>query len=583
MTDLLPQSPRPATAYLGVAYSAMAPLASTKPLQARQMRVAYGRVSSTKQADIGALERQEQRLLAEAQADLVLLDVGSGKTTARPNYQRLLALIEQGEVEQVLVADQDRLNRNLAADLQLWQLCSTYGTRITDLHGREIEFRTPDGELLSTMVSALNQHRSKAYGQKTKRGLEEKRRAGLPAVASVPFGIRKVFDGPRLITLEVDPETRHLAKERIEKFLEIGSINGTVNWINQNHPPDCKVEVSGLRRWLIHPYLTGRLCHSRNRKTEEFDFVATEPSFEALISDTQAERVAALVARRRTTKALAGRKARAFTGLCRCADCGTASIYKQNRNGRLYMKCANAKCDYAHKYIREELVQVAISLAMPVAAEAAVKTLVRPKQDPPRVKALLSEIDKLESLGISGLEDAIAQKKKEVAELRAKKANNTAEALALALTHPKIWIQPEDWLNRYLFSIIDCIHIKYQESSQEARVCSIRFKPEIECSTFEWVDVTAEKQNGFYMFMLMAQQWAVDARFKGWSWDDLEEGYLPAMRQQLPSLNGFLEDGGAWPEINAFADQGRGFLHGRLSQLSKLEPRLNQLWNELIG
>lgn len=220
---------------------------------------------------------------------------------------------------------------------------------------------------------------------------------------------------------------------------------------------------------------------------------------------------------------------------------------------------------------------------MPVAAEAAVKILVRPEQDSPRVKALLSEIDKIESLGISGLEDAIAQKKKEVAELRAKKASGTAEALALALTHPKIWIQPEDWLNRYLFSIIDCIHIKYQDSSRDARVCSIRFRPEIECSTFEWVDVTAEKQNGFYAFMLMAQQWAVDAKFKGWSWDDLEEGYLPAMRQQLASLNEFLEEGGLWPEINALADQSRGFLHGRLSQLSKLEPRLNQLWSELTA
>jgi len=52
------------------------------------------------------------------------------------------------------VEEQDRLNCNLMADLELWQLCTAHGTTITDLHGREIEFRTPDGELLSTMVSA---------------------------------------------------------------------------------------------------------------------------------------------------------------------------------------------------------------------------------------------------------------------------------------------------------------------------------------------------------------------------------------------------------------------------------------------
>ena len=40
----------------------------------------------------------------------------------------------------MLVADQDRLNRNLKADLL--QLCRDNDTRIFDLNGREVEFRT---------------------------------------------------------------------------------------------------------------------------------------------------------------------------------------------------------------------------------------------------------------------------------------------------------------------------------------------------------------------------------------------------------------------------------------------------------
>ena len=85
--------------------------------------LAYGRVSSERQADAGALERQEQSLLKESGADEVITDVGSGTNTNRPGYQRMLELIKAGQVSKIVVADQDRLNRQVAADLELWSLC----------------------------------------------------------------------------------------------------------------------------------------------------------------------------------------------------------------------------------------------------------------------------------------------------------------------------------------------------------------------------------------------------------------------------------------------------------------------------
>ena len=126
--------------------------------------IAYGRISSQRQADQGALERHERQLLEGVTSDEILMDVCSGKTTARPTYQRPLELIGNCQVDRVLIKEQDRLNRNLKADLELWELCKLRDTKITDLHGREIEFRTSDGELLSTMVSSMSQHRSKATG-----------------------------------------------------------------------------------------------------------------------------------------------------------------------------------------------------------------------------------------------------------------------------------------------------------------------------------------------------------------------------------------------------------------------------------
>ena len=126
----------------------------------------YGRVSSPQQANRGALERQEKQLLASVPADESILDVGTGTNTSRTGYQRLCQLIGDGLVDEVRIADQDRLNRNVQADIEFFQLCEVNDTRITDLNGRELEMRTPDGELLSTVVSALNQHRSSSTARR---------------------------------------------------------------------------------------------------------------------------------------------------------------------------------------------------------------------------------------------------------------------------------------------------------------------------------------------------------------------------------------------------------------------------------
>ena len=532
------------------------------------MRVAYGRVSTQEQADVGALERQERALLAACKPDELLLDVGSGTTTNRRGYQRLLQLIQSGQVEQVLVKEQDRLNRNLQADLELWDLCAANGTKITDLHGREIEFRTPDGNLLSTVVSALNQHRSKSYALKTRQGLELSRKEGMPAVASVPFGIKKVFEGRQLVALEVDPERRPYAQERVEKFLELKTLNATVNWINQNHPDGCKVEVSSLRRWLTHPNLTGRLCHTRDKKTEEFAYVAPEQSFEAVISDVIAERVSQLVAATRTRKALAGRAARPLTGLCRCADCGTTVVYKKNPNGRLYLRCGNAKCRVAYKTIREELAQVAVAVALQAAAKGLAKVLNRPQQDPPAVVQLKDEIKKLEGLVMAGLEEVIAGKKRQVAQLRASKSKTSPEAVALAVTHPKVWLQSDEWLNQFLGTFIEGITLKLAETTSDSRVAAIEFKPEVECTSLD----PSHGSNDNYVVMLLMQELAVANNYQGWNWEHLSTSYMPALREQARAHK---EAGGE------LADSIASYLHGRHVHLKKIEPRLKELWPEL--
>ena len=82
--------------------------------------VGYVRVSTDKQADRGvSLEAQAEKIRAMAvvhDADLleIIVDGGeSAKTLNRPGMTRLLALVDAGEVEAVIIAKLDRLSRSV--------------------------------------------------------------------------------------------------------------------------------------------------------------------------------------------------------------------------------------------------------------------------------------------------------------------------------------------------------------------------------------------------------------------------------------------------------------------------------------
>lgn len=439
------------------------------------LRVAYGRVSTQQQADHGALERQERALLEGTDADEVILDVGSGKSTSRPGYQRLLELIAAGQVDQVLVADQDRLNRNLQADLELWGLCDANGTRITDLSGREIEFRSPDGELLSTVISALNQHRSRAYGAKTRRGLEQARQQGLPARPRVAFGFRKVRNEQgRLIGYEPDPETAPLARERIDWFLSGKGLTGTCRLIGENHPRDTWMQPSQLKRWLKNPTLTGRVCWHKKGNSGEFSHVEPKSSFQGLISDTEAEQIHSLIEALSTAKARAGRPARTLSGIAICADCKKTLSYKLSGRRTWYLRCSNPYCEHYNRCIRADKVMNVLKASVALHCRHIAPMLTQPEVEPPEAYELRSEIKILRQ--IKGTEALINQKENEIQALLQSRNNYAEDLMIAALADLSFWDQPEEQLNSRLREFVKLAQVQFAPTVKESVVWAIEMK-----------------------------------------------------------------------------------------------------------
>jgi putative resolvase len=131
--------------------------------------VLYARVSG--HAHKQDLQRQVQQLEQWAlvartgQKTATFTDFGSGLNTERKNLQRLLALVQDYQVAEVVVTCSDRLTRFGLSYLQT--LFAGYGVTLTVLHPDEEQ--TPEQELTEDLLATIASLAGRLYGVRSRK------------------------------------------------------------------------------------------------------------------------------------------------------------------------------------------------------------------------------------------------------------------------------------------------------------------------------------------------------------------------------------------------------------------------------
>jgi excisionase family DNA binding protein len=129
-----------------------------------RLLVLYGRVSG--QGEIADLETQLARLSAWAEQEragkptLVLSDIGSGLKATRRQLQRLLRLVREDQVAEIVVTFPDRLTRFGQEYLDV--LFDSFGVTLTVLEPSED--KTAEQELTDDMIALLASFSGRLYG-----------------------------------------------------------------------------------------------------------------------------------------------------------------------------------------------------------------------------------------------------------------------------------------------------------------------------------------------------------------------------------------------------------------------------------
>jgi site-specific DNA recombinase len=165
--------------------------------------VGYVRVSSEQQAEGGvSLDAQTAKIRAMAVVqgvDLteVLVDAGeSAKSLQRPGMARLLALVDAGAVETVIIAKLDRLTRSVADLAELLKRFERKGVSLVSV-ADSLDTRSAAGRLVLNIMVSVSQWEREAIGERTKDALRHKRAMGQNC-GTVPFGYRLAADGVQL-------------------------------------------------------------------------------------------------------------------------------------------------------------------------------------------------------------------------------------------------------------------------------------------------------------------------------------------------------------------------------------------------
>ncbi|HYH05717.1 MAG TPA: recombinase family protein [Thermoanaerobaculia bacterium] len=275
---------------------------------------------------------------------LVFEEARSAKTPGRPEFGRMVAMVNAGQITEIVCWKADRLARNaLDGGSVLYALEATKLTRIvTD---DRIYNHAPDDELVLAIELGLSSKFSKDLSKNIRRGLEEKWRRGEWS-SHAPVGYKNVREAADRSVIAVDP----LLAPHVKALFKLAATgNYSINDLAHIARTQWRVNLSTYRRdgskqgispSAIHRILRNEFYYGAMRIKGQLYAGSHTP----LVTKVTFDSVQAALTRRRTVAARPHRLRFAFTGLVRCASCGRRLVgYQKQKNGHTYRYYACSK------------------------------------------------------------------------------------------------------------------------------------------------------------------------------------------------------------------------------------------------
>jgi site-specific DNA recombinase len=302
----------------------------------------YARVSSAEQASDGvSLDAQETELRkwASTQDSEVVVFREEGKSAysgkRRPEYEKMIAAVERGEVSIIASTRPDRLHRSVLEGIRLRQLCNAHGTRIWSASTGWVD-TSAFGTFNANMLAAVAELESAIRSERVTDAFSYLRAEGIH-VGPPPWGYVRT------------PGTRRIVPSADARLVQrVFVLYGDEGW-----------SLSQIRDWLLSepreerttvtvPYLSKLLGNATYAGYVVSDTKSAEPTLHRgnhhpLCPPELWERVQARRERNRK-RGYTGSKYLPFGKLARCAHCLGPLRWKKTADDLYFYVRCNADC-----------------------------------------------------------------------------------------------------------------------------------------------------------------------------------------------------------------------------------------------
>jgi site-specific DNA recombinase len=411
----------------------------------------YQRVSTEEQSrNSDAFTRQGWQLDREAakyphQDRISFSDIQSGRKDDRPDFLRLIAAIESGKIDTLIITRIDRIGRDLESNSKLQKQLQRKGVRVYEiLLGRFLDWLNPHDWGYFVQAGLDGEKESRMLSARIKQTFEWHRSQGKLGGGMVGFPYRRNKDG------KIEPHPEHWE-------IAIKCIKLVVKYQGATMPAISEIRALGLNRtriwlsnWMRSPLIRGHIpinTFDSNRKKKplcEWDFF--RDSHLSLFSDPRLVGMEAEIDRIIQDSRRYKGKARTsiihpLSGLIYCARCNSNCHIKTSVDPRypsvrrVYAVCSQRSSkgincggeygvfDGKRKSVNTPYSDIESQVILAFSQKAAeiidleIAQVPNTKPEDPAIEKLRSEIKRLASFDDSDLLSAISKKTEQLNKL----------------------------------------------------------------------------------------------------------------------------------------------------------------------
>lgn len=247
-------------------------------------------------------------------------DISASSGRERPEYRRMLADIEAGEIDAVITWAPDRLYRKLRDLEPLIEIFEKRGTLLKTVRGGDFDMSTPLGRMIARILASVATGEGEVKSDRWRRSVRQRRERGdLPKMGPRLFGYER--DGSLNLT-----EVEHV-KTLVDDLLDgVGLLRATKNLNNSGARTTLG---NAWSRATVLKYLrNGRIA---GRSTLNGEILAAG-EWPAILDEQTFEQVQQILSARTGTQPVRPRVA-LLVGIAHCAKCG-GKLVTSSREGR---------------------------------------------------------------------------------------------------------------------------------------------------------------------------------------------------------------------------------------------------------